>query len=202
MTPCSSSFFLLLSSLVVDSTTSLVANSMASSCFFSLLLSRLLCTPGVFGLFYYHPDSLGCSTITLPWYGTFLIFLSLPRITQAQLYCPESLRPSSLYALVLYLFDPSIHSSSSTSSRYPSQFKFPHCVGFHVSFFLLLLNRSPLTIGALAVFFFFYLGILSRTLLWRCSSQSFATLINVDFSDSLLHFALQPLVDHLVVFIL
>ena len=58
-----------------------------------------------------------------------LFFLSLPRITQAQLYCPESLRPSSLYALVLYLFDPSIHSSSSTSSRYPSQFKFPRCVG-------------------------------------------------------------------------
>ena len=87
----------------------------------------------VFGFLHCHPDSLGCSTITLPWCGTFLFFLSLPRITQAQLYCPESLRPSSLYALVLYLFDPSIHSSSSTSSRYPSQFKFPRCVGFHIS---------------------------------------------------------------------
>ena len=56
-----------------------------SSCFFAPLLSRLLCTPVVFGLLHCHPDSLGCSTITLPWCGTFIFFLSLPRITQALL---------------------------------------------------------------------------------------------------------------------
>ena len=75
-----------------------------------------------------HPDSLGCGTVALPCCGTFLLFFSLPRITQAQLYCPESLRPSFLYALVLHLFDPSIHSSSSPSSRYSSQFGPPRRV--------------------------------------------------------------------------